>query len=146
MPAFFLSQKPSRLTPMNRTLLPTEQTTPTLHIALLIGGIIGAAGVMLLALSAHADTTGLLKTAAQMLLFHAPAFLALGVLSQIRRVILLRVSLALLFVGLTLFCGDLVTRVFSGQRLFPMAAPTGGVLTILGWFMIAFGALRIQPR
>ncbi|MBE0692150.1 MAG: DUF423 domain-containing protein, partial [Aquamicrobium sp.] len=39
------------------------------------------------------------------------------------------------------FAGDLVLRDVAGQRLFPMAAPTGGTLTIAGWLAVAVSAL-----
>lgn len=120
--------------------------TASLRVALVLGGLSGAAGVMLMALSAHADTTGLLKTAAEMLLFHAPVFLVLGALSQIRKILLHPAAMALLALGLFLFAGDLASRAFLDQRLFPMAAPSGGVLLILGWATIALGALRIGAR
>jgi uncharacterized membrane protein YgdD (TMEM256/DUF423 family) len=40
-----------------------------------------------------------------------------------------------------LFAGDLVTRDFTDDRLFAMAAPAGGGLMILGWLGIAVSAL-----
>jgi uncharacterized membrane protein YgdD (TMEM256/DUF423 family) len=39
----------------------------------------------------------------------------------------------LLLGGSFLFCGDLSVRALSSARLFPMAAPAGGALMILGW-------------
>ncbi|WP_367210620.1 DUF423 domain-containing protein, partial [Mesorhizobium sp.] len=48
-------------------------------------------------------------------------------------------SLALL-VGLLLFSGDLLARDFLGSRLFPMSAPIGGTLLIVGWLAIAISA------
>jgi uncharacterized membrane protein YgdD (TMEM256/DUF423 family) len=130
------------------------QTSPTmsdatfklLRLGLVIGGLSGASGVALLALSAHADTTGLMKTAAHMLLFHAPVFLGMGLVAQIRRVPFLPVAFALLVVGITLFRGDLIARATIGIRLFPMAAPTGGLLTIASWIALALSAVRIHPR
>jgi len=102
--------------------------------------------VVCLALSAHANASSLLATAAQMLLFHAPLFLGLGLLAQVRRVFLLPVSMALLTLGVCLFCGDLLLRAFAEQRLFPMAAPIGGTLVIAAWLALAISALRVQPK
>jgi uncharacterized membrane protein YgdD (TMEM256/DUF423 family) len=77
-------------------------------------------------------------TAASFLLMHAPAFLALSILggSRVRNA----GSWALLL-GLMIFGGDLLARAYLGTRLFPMAAPSGGVLMIGGWLAIAASAL-----
>ena len=125
---------------------PPDPTAPLLRTCLVLGGVTGAAGVMLLATAAHIDPAGLLRTAAEMLLFHAPVFLALGAIAQIRRSVFLPVALLLLFFGLALFCGDLLSRSFADRRLFPMSAPTGGMLIIVGWAAIALMALRIRAR
>jgi uncharacterized membrane protein YgdD (TMEM256/DUF423 family) len=47
-----------------------------------------------------------------------------------------------LFIGLLIFSGDLIMRDMAGHRLFPMAAPSGGMLMILGWLITAAAALR----
>lgn len=121
-------------------------TVPLFRIGLVMGGISGALGVALSALAAHVDTTGLLATAADMLMFHAPAFLALAALAQVRRVPLLPLALALIGIGLMLFCGDLASRALRDARLFPMAAPTGGMLLIVGWAATALSAVLVRPR
>jgi uncharacterized membrane protein YgdD (TMEM256/DUF423 family) len=41
-----------------------------------------------------------------------------------------------------LFCGDLAARDFLGGTLFPMAAPTGGILLMAGWILTGAAALR----
>lgn len=125
---------------------PPDPTASLLRICLVLGGVTGAAGVMLLATAAHIDTAGLVRSAAEMLLFHAPVFLAMGAIAQIRRSVFLPIALLLLFLGLALFCGDLLSRSFAGRRLFPMSAPTGGMLIIVGWAAIALMALRIRAR
>lgn len=123
-----------------------EPTGKLLRTGMVLAGLCGAAGVVSLALSAHADASPTLKTAAQMLLFHAPLFLGLAVLSQIRRVLLLPLVMVFLTVGLGLFCGDLFMRAFAGSRLFAMSAPIGGMLVILSWLTLAIGALRVRPK
>lgn len=99
-----------------------------------------------MAMAAHADTTGLLSTTANMMMFHAPVILLLGVLAQIRRSVFLPLALALVVGGLGLFCGDLLSRVFLEARLFPNAAPTGGMLLIIGWISIVLSAIHLKPR
>jgi len=111
-----------------------------------LAGLCGTLGVVTLALSAHADASRQLATAAQMLLFHAPLFLGLGLLAQVRRAPLLLVTVLFLAAGLVLFCGDLLLRAFAEFRLFPMAAPLGGMLVILSWIVLAIGALRVRPK
>jgi uncharacterized membrane protein YgdD (TMEM256/DUF423 family) len=104
-------------------------------------GALGAAGVALSAAAAHAGG-GNIATAANFLLFHAPAFLALGLLGAGK---VLRAGGWILLVGVLLFSGDLLARHYLGDRLFPMAAPAGGTLMILGWLVIAASAFT-QPR
>ncbi|MEM9635508.1 MAG: DUF423 domain-containing protein [Pseudomonadota bacterium] len=125
---------------------PVEQTSKLLRICLVLTGLTGALGVVSLALSAHSAAPALLSTAAQMLLFHAPVFLGIGVLAQIRQVPLLPFVAALLGIGLFLFCGDLFSRILIGQRLFPMSAPIGGMLVIVSWVGLALSALRVKPK
>ncbi len=105
---------------------------------LLAGGLLGAAGVALSAAAAHAGG-GNIATAANFLLFHAPAFLALGLFGSFGRV--LKAGGWIILFGLLLFCGDLLARHYLGNRLFPMAAPTGGTLMIAGWLVVALAGV-----
>jgi uncharacterized membrane protein YgdD (TMEM256/DUF423 family) len=50
-------------------------------------------------------------------------------------------ALAAWALGTILFSGDVALRAFAGQRLFPMAAPTGGIILILAWLVLAAAAL-----
>jgi uncharacterized membrane protein YgdD (TMEM256/DUF423 family) len=54
---------------------------------------------------------------------------------------IIRWAALVLLLGLALFAGDLVTRDFTDDRLFAMAAPVGGGLMIIGWLGIALSAL-----
>jgi uncharacterized membrane protein YgdD (TMEM256/DUF423 family) len=101
----------------------------------LVAGLFGAAGVGLSAVAAHAS--GDLAPAATMLLVHAPALLAIGLAAA---PLLTRVAGAVLAVGVLLFAGDLAARHFLGTRLFPMAAPAGGMAMIAGWLLVAISA------
>ena len=73
-----------------------------------------------------------------MLLMHAPALLALGLFAPGR---VLRLAGFVLLAGLSVFSGDLLMREFAGFRLFPMAAPIGGSLMIVGWLGTAASGL-----
>jgi uncharacterized membrane protein YgdD (TMEM256/DUF423 family) len=106
------------------------------RLLVLAAGLCGAAGIALSAVAAHAGG-GNVGTAASMLVMHAPAFLAIGLLGAGR---ILRAGGFFLLFGLLLFAGDLVMRHYAGARLFPMAAPIGGGLLIFGWLTIALSA------
>jgi uncharacterized membrane protein YgdD (TMEM256/DUF423 family) len=99
----------------------------------LAGGLSGAAGVALSAAAAHAGG-GNVGTAASFLLMHAPAVLAIGLIGGGK---VLRAGSWILLLGLLVFAGDLLMRDYAGTRLFPMAAPAGGLLLIAGWLIIA---------
>ncbi len=97
-------------------------------------GLLGVAGS---AAAAHVPGADSLKIAAQFLLFHAPALLALMALSAagLVRAPLARIAALLLAAGLSLFCGDLALRALAGHALFPMAAPSGGFALMGGWLL-----------
>lgn len=104
-------------------------------------GILGIAGVASAAMSAHAGSDSRLMGAAALIcLAHAPALLALGLSG--RREVLLRLSALLLFVGATLFASDMALREFGHDRLFAMAAPSGGIAMMAGWLAAAGAAFR----
>jgi uncharacterized membrane protein YgdD (TMEM256/DUF423 family) len=113
-----------------------------------LGALAGLAGVALSAAAAHVTGAGTLETAARFLLFHAPALIALAALSGTRLVhpSLGRASGFALALGLGLFSGDLALRAVQGVPLFPMAAPSGGVILMLGWVLIAVAAARGARR
>jgi uncharacterized membrane protein YgdD (TMEM256/DUF423 family) len=115
----------------------------TLPIILLFAGLMGAGGVILAAADAHAAPGAGLAGAAYMLLFHAAALVAGSALYHqgvLWRPLLLAVLIAWI-VGATLFSGDVALRAFAGHRLFPMAAPSGGVILIAAWLALAVAAL-----
>jgi uncharacterized membrane protein YgdD (TMEM256/DUF423 family) len=99
--------------------------SPTILIAL--AGLMGAAGVVLLAAGAHAAPGAGLDSAGQMLLFHAAA--AIGLVA-----------------GAVLFSGDIALKALAGHRLFPMAAPTGGFISIASWLGLAVAAVMTVVR
>lgn len=100
-------------------------------------GLSGAAAMASYAASAHGDHA-FLGTVAPILLGHAAAFLGFAFLSTRNRAIHWAATLVL--VGLVLFAGDLILRDLTGNRLFAMAAPLGGMAMIGGWLMTALCA------
>ena len=114
----------------------------------LLAGLMGAAGVLLAAASAHSAPNAKLDVAGYMLLFHAAAVLA-GVGAANQGLFwrpLAQVALAGLVLGAALFAGDLAMRAFAGARLFPMAAPAGGLIMIVSWLALALAALMMLLR
>lgn len=112
------------------------------RILIVLASLSGLLGVGLSAAAAHV-TGGSLTTAAQFLLFHAPALLALAALIAAGAVhpLLAQIAGYVIVLGLALFCGDLSRRAFSGMALFPRAAPTGGILLMIGWVLVGISAL-----
>jgi len=112
------------------------------RILIVLAAIMGADGVMLAAASAHGADASRLASASSMLLFHATAVLGAVALTG-RGIIHARIGLAAalgLVIGASLFAGDLTLRQYAGHGLFPMAAPTGGMLLIAGWLALAVAA------
>lgn len=115
----------------------------TVPVLIILAGLMGAGGIMLAAAGAHATTGSGLDGAGYMLLFHAAALLGGAALLQHgllwRPLILL--ALAGWVLGAAMFSGDLALRAFAGHRLFPMAAPTGGIILIAAWLALAVAAV-----
>ena len=111
-------------------------------LPLVLAGLMGAAGVVLAALAAHAAAGAGLDGASRMLLLHAVAVLATSALTASGHLWGAAAHLATVgwIVGGTLFAGDVALRALTGHRLFPMAAPTGGTLLIVAWLIFALAA------
>jgi len=112
-------------------------------IVLLLSGLLGACGVGLAAAATHMGGA-LLGPASAMCLAHAPAMLALYAGHKLIRP---ATGAGLLMgIGTVLFASDLVLKQFFGAGLFPMAAPTGGMLMIAGWLIAGIGAFLSVSR
>lgn len=120
----------------------------TLTILIALAGLMGAGGVILAAAGAHmAPGTGL-DSAAYMLLFHAAAVVGGAALLQqgvVWRPLAL-LALAAWVIGAALFSGDIAMRAFAAHRLFPLAAPTGGIILIGAWLALAIAAIAAAVR
>jgi uncharacterized membrane protein YgdD (TMEM256/DUF423 family) len=114
-----------------------------LIVLIALAGVMGASGVILAAAGAHAAPNTGLDGAAYMLLFHAAAILGGTSLTQqgmLWRPLMLAVLIGWV-AGATLFSGDIALRAFAGHRLFPMAAPTGGIVLIVAWLGLIAAAV-----
>ncbi len=108
------------------------------HTLAALACLMGAAGVAVAALAAHADGGDMAKTASLFLVLHAAALLGLSAHTRIgegsKGQLIAGFALA---AGAILFSGDLAGHAFFGARLFPYAAPIGGSLMILSWLALA---------
>ncbi len=111
-----------------------------------VAGAMGATGVGLAAWSAHRAGGDLLMTAALFLLLHASTVAALGLASRQRAILAAASALAS---GAILFSGDLALRSTLNIKPWAMAAPTGGVIMIVGWLGLAaagaFARIASEP-
>lgn len=111
---------------------------------LFLSGLLGACGVALAAAATHTGATVLLGNASAMCLAHAPVLL--GLYLGWDRIKTALPTALLLGLGTALFAGDLVSKHFTGESLFPMAAPAGGLGMIFGWLALAASAFFTSAR
>lgn len=113
------------------------------RIVTFLSSVMGAGGVALAALAAHLPDASRLGAASTMLLFHAVAAIVAVLLSDRALVhpTLGMIAAGGFVAGTLLFAGDLVLRQFVGSGLFPMAAPSGGTITIAAWLVLALAAV-----
>jgi uncharacterized membrane protein YgdD (TMEM256/DUF423 family) len=108
-----------------------------------VSGLAGGIGVGLAGVAAHGSYDPMLETGARLLTLHAIAALAVAALASnlLRYRNAFLAAAALLLVGGVLFCADLAARTLGSARLFPMAAPIGGSLLILGWAWLSLASV-----
>ncbi len=113
------------------------------QILIALAGAMGAAGVILTAAGAHGKPGVGLDSAGYLLLIHACATIAGA--AALRHGLLLRpIGTAALWgfvIGATLFAADVAARAYLGHRLFPFAAPLGGLIQIASWLTLTVAAL-----
>jgi uncharacterized membrane protein YgdD (TMEM256/DUF423 family) len=113
------------------------------QILIALAGAMGAAGIMLTAAAAHSKPGVGLDSAGYLLVLHALGVIA-GVLAARQGLVLRPLGLAVVWgfvVGATLFATDVTLRAYAGTRLFPFAAPAGGMIMILSWIALIPAAL-----
>ncbi|HEY7244659.1 MAG TPA: DUF423 domain-containing protein [Xanthobacteraceae bacterium] len=120
----------------------------TVAVLILLAGLMGAAGIGLAAAGAHAKTGAGLDGAGYILMFHAAALLGGAALLQqgLSWRPLMLLALAGWVLGASLFSTDVALRAFAGHRLFPMAAPAGGIILIAAWLVLAASGLTALIR
>ena len=112
------------------------------------GALAGAVAVAMGAVAAHAvavtpDRAAMLQSALRMQEIASLALIACGLLAREREsrrgTWLTHAAAAAFLAGLLLFCGALYALAMGGIHIGPVA-PTGGVLLILGWLLLAASA------
>jgi uncharacterized membrane protein YgdD (TMEM256/DUF423 family) len=111
-------------------------------ILIVLAGLMGAAGIVLTAASAHGTPGAGLDSAGYLLVIHAVS--VIGGIALVQQGLLSRpiglVAVSGFVLGAALFAGDVAARAYLGHRLFPMAAPTGGMILIVSWLVLAVAA------
>lgn len=127
-------------------MVPAERYIATMSRSALslvaVAGLYGAVGVATAALAAHRVADPSLSIASNFLLLHAaalPGVAAASVALGLGRLALIPAwGVAL---GVLMFSGDLLVRVWLGASPLPMVAPTGGTLLIASWLALGVGAV-----
>jgi uncharacterized membrane protein YgdD (TMEM256/DUF423 family) len=124
----------------------SERILNATRIHCLVAALFGALGIGALAAGSHVAGPQM-TLAGQLLLFHASGLIAAA---TARKAGLLhdrtaQIGMALMAAGVTLFAADMAVRGLYGVRLFPLAAPIGGMVTIGGWLELGLAAL-LAPR
>lgn len=104
-----------------------------------LAALMGAAGGALAAAGVHASGGELALRGADFLILHACAALAIAAHARVatssaRGLIIIGFGME---AGATLFAAELAVRAFTGERIFPFAAPIGGTIMLLAWVALA---------
>ncbi len=109
----------------------------------LLASLAGGCGVALAAVAAHKVQVPALASAANMLMVHGAAgiaLLALGRSSAQSRIWL--VAAALIVAGSILFASAVSLPILASSAVLKGLAPVGGSTVMLGWAVAAFAAVR----
>jgi len=78
--------------------------------------------------------------------YHAIALLVIGVFTWERKSTLAQVAALFLFVGVLLFSGCLYGYVLSGQKALVHVVPIGGMMQLVGWFLLMSAGYLMLPK
>ncbi|WP_454684458.1 DUF423 domain-containing protein [Ancylobacter moscoviensis] len=114
----------------------------------LLAGLMGAAGVAAAAAGAHVSPDPNLATAASFLMLGAAAVIGACALAAARGQgwSFATAGGGIIALGTLLFSGTLAGRVLWDVVLFPMAAPIGGTMLIVGWLVLGLAAFERGSR
>jgi len=119
-------------------------------LTLILAGTLGFLGVALGAFGAHALKPFLIETgrvdtfelAVRYQFYHALALLLIGVLQQSFTNTLLKRAALSMFSGVIVFSSSLFLLCFTGLSTIAVITPFGGVLLLVGWFLLIAGVLK----
>lgn len=116
------------------------------RLLLFLAGLFGAAGVAGAATAAHIGGGANLETAAHFMMLNAAALAGVSalVLQAGRGRIILQAAASAIALGTFLFSGDLALRALMEVKLLGGSAPFGGSAMIVGWLLVAIGALAFR--
>lgn len=117
---------------------------------LVVGSVLGGLGVALGAFGAHSlkgrldelGTVATFETAAHYHMLHALALLAVGLLAARQNGGGLTIAGAGFTLGIVLFSGSLYVLALTGIKWLGAITPFGGVLFLVAWAALAWGAAR----
>jgi uncharacterized membrane protein YgdD (TMEM256/DUF423 family) len=103
-----------------------------------LGCLFGAAGIVLMALAAHGRWPEINYAAVMVL--------AMAIRLELLRAVLARPAAFVLALAVALFSADVALHAITGDRLFSMAAPIGGTVSIIAWLMLAVSAAMARAN
>ncbi|QGJ68361.1 Proline--tRNA ligase [Planctomycetales bacterium 10988] len=131
---------------------------------LISGGILGLLGVGLGAFGAHGlesetwhqrlgwDSPEMVQknletfeTAVRYQMYHVPALILVGLWAAWRPSRWLTASGICFLLGILIFSGLLYALVFSGVKILGAIVPIGGVLLMVGWFLLSIAGCQTSP-
>lgn len=118
------------------------------RLTVLLAGLMGAAGVAAAAAGAHMNADPNLTTAAYFLMLGAAGAIAVVALAAAQgpRFGIADAGAGLVMLGALLFGSALALRALWNIVIFPMAAPTGGTMLIVGWVVVGLAAFQRGDR
>lgn len=115
---------------------------------LVVAGLFGALAVGLGAAAAHGLETHLsaeavewVATASRYMLTHALTLMGCAAFARIAPSRFISIAGFSFVVGVTLFCGSLLTIAFLDIRAAGAVAPVGGLFLVLGWLCLSIAGL-----
>ncbi len=119
------------------------------QIWLALGAVYGLLGVAFGAFGAHAlrarlapELLAVWKTAVEYQMYHALALIGVGILLRQTGASALNVAGWSFALGVLVFSGSLYILCLSGVRVVGAITPIGGVLFLIGWAALAYGAFK----
>lgn len=120
---------------------------------LFLGGVLGALAVGFGAIGAHALKAQLTPeqletyhTAVHYQMIHAIGLVLVGLLGLNHRSRVFDVAGWAMLIGIILFSGFLFAWLATGRKFFVYSVPVGGIAFIIGWLMLAIGAMGLWGK